>query len=246
MRRVKAWKVCKIDGIDAIALAACRFGWLRPHHVEHCDTQGLHECVLLGWLGVFGLCVAYAVPQIYGSQFFHVEPQLNVEIPDEVFLAVNPRGILIINPETKDVLVEHPYSEVRPDSCSLLRGTARSFRVSSVSESLGGLGLQHYWVHALLGAAALRHCKCHCVAWSFSPLFPGAHVGPLGHVIRAAHRQFAEADKVVLPDGAGQGNQRPCASVSSASWALCSLRALTPTHPPVQSLALVSWKLRHG
>ncbi len=53
-----------------------------------------------------------AITQIYGSQFFHVEPQMNVDIPDEVFLAVNPRGILIINPETKDVLVEHPYSEV--------------------------------------------------------------------------------------------------------------------------------------
>ncbi len=37
---------------------------------------------------------------------------MNVDLPDEVFLAVNPRGILIINPETKDVLVEHPYSEV--------------------------------------------------------------------------------------------------------------------------------------
>ena len=58
-----------------------------------------------------GFLWAFA-PQIYGSQFFHVEPQMNVDLPDEVFLAVNPRGILIINPETKDVLVEHPYSEV--------------------------------------------------------------------------------------------------------------------------------------
>ncbi len=50
--------------------------------------------------------------KIYGSQFFHVEPQMSVDLPDEVFLAVNPRGVLIINPDTKDVLSEYPYSEV--------------------------------------------------------------------------------------------------------------------------------------
>ena len=38
---------------------------------------------------------------------------MSVDLPDEVFLAVNPRGVLIINPETKDVLSEYPYSEVR-------------------------------------------------------------------------------------------------------------------------------------
>ncbi len=30
----------------------------------------------------------------------------------QVFLAVNPKGILIINPDTKEVLATHPYSEV--------------------------------------------------------------------------------------------------------------------------------------
>jgi len=41
--------------------------------------------------------------QVYGSSFFFVEPQLNVVLPEEVFLAVNPKGVLIINPETKEV-----------------------------------------------------------------------------------------------------------------------------------------------
>merc|ERR1712012_954799 len=36
----------------------------------------------------------------------------SVDLPDEVFLAVNPKGVLIINPESKEVLAEHPYSEV--------------------------------------------------------------------------------------------------------------------------------------
>lgn len=51
--------------------------------------------------------------QVYGSSFFFVEPQMNVDLPEEVFLAVNPKGILIINPDTKEVLATHPYSEVR-------------------------------------------------------------------------------------------------------------------------------------
>jgi len=50
--------------------------------------------------------------QVYGSSFFFVEPQMSVDLPDEVFLAVNPKGILIINPDTKEVLATHPYSEV--------------------------------------------------------------------------------------------------------------------------------------
>lgn len=50
--------------------------------------------------------------QVYGSSFFFVEPQMNVDLPEEVFLAINPKGILIINPETKEVLATHPYSEV--------------------------------------------------------------------------------------------------------------------------------------
>ena len=63
---------------------------------------------------------SYSPLQIYGSQFFHVEPQMSADLPDEVFLAVNPRGVLIINPETKDVLSEYPYSEVRHGWCAAL------------------------------------------------------------------------------------------------------------------------------
>lgn len=37
---------------------------------------------------------------------------MNVELPEEVFLAVNPKGVLIINPDTKAVLATYPYSEV--------------------------------------------------------------------------------------------------------------------------------------
>ncbi len=51
--------------------------------------------------------------KIYGSSFFFVEPQAaHTHLPEEVFLAVNPKGVLIINPETKEILAEHPYSEV--------------------------------------------------------------------------------------------------------------------------------------
>jgi hypothetical protein len=69
--------------------------------------------------------------QIYGSQFFHVEPQMNMDIPDEVFLAVNPKGILIINPDTKDILVEHPYSEVRQSPPRASSSLASSHLLSS-------------------------------------------------------------------------------------------------------------------
>jgi FERM central domain len=50
--------------------------------------------------------------QVYGSSFFFVEPQMNADLPEEVFLAINPKGILIINPETKEVLSTYPYNEV--------------------------------------------------------------------------------------------------------------------------------------
>ena len=50
--------------------------------------------------------------QVYGSSFFYVEPQMSADLPDEVFLAVNPKGILIISPESKEVLASHPYNEV--------------------------------------------------------------------------------------------------------------------------------------
>jgi hypothetical protein len=47
--------------------------------------------------------------QVYGSSFFHVEPQMNVELPPDVFLAVNPKAILIINAETKEVRRWGPF-----------------------------------------------------------------------------------------------------------------------------------------
>lgn len=50
--------------------------------------------------------------QVYGSSFFYVAPQMSAELPREVFLAVNPKGVLIINPDSKEVLATHPYSEV--------------------------------------------------------------------------------------------------------------------------------------
>ena len=50
--------------------------------------------------------------QVYGSSFFFVEPQMNADLPEEVFLAVNPKGILIIDPDSKEVLHTHPFSEV--------------------------------------------------------------------------------------------------------------------------------------
>ena len=50
--------------------------------------------------------------QVYGSSFFFVEPQMNSEMPEEIFMAVNPKGILLINPDTKEVLSTYPYSEV--------------------------------------------------------------------------------------------------------------------------------------
>lgn len=50
--------------------------------------------------------------QIYGSSFFFCEPQMSVDLPDEVFLAVNPKGILIINPDTKEIIKDYPYAEV--------------------------------------------------------------------------------------------------------------------------------------
>lgn len=50
--------------------------------------------------------------QVYGSSFFFVEPQMSLDLPEEVFLAVNPKGILIIDPDSKKVLGSYPYSEV--------------------------------------------------------------------------------------------------------------------------------------
>jgi hypothetical protein len=77
---------------------------IKKQHTAHAGKTGLKcETEYLAYVKDW---------QVYGSSFFFVEPQMNVELPDEVFLAVNPKGILIINPDTKEVLATHPYSEV--------------------------------------------------------------------------------------------------------------------------------------
>lgn len=50
--------------------------------------------------------------QVYGSSFYYVEPQMNPDLPDDVFIAINPKGILIIHPDSKEVLGSYPYSEI--------------------------------------------------------------------------------------------------------------------------------------
>jgi hypothetical protein len=48
--------------------------------------------------------------QVYGSSFFLVERQNSADLPADVFLAVNPKGVLIINPETRATIAFHPYN----------------------------------------------------------------------------------------------------------------------------------------
>eukprot|EP01029_Cantina_marsupialis_P015082 TRINITY_DN3303_c0_g1_i1.p1 TRINITY_DN3303_c0_g1~~TRINITY_DN3303_c0_g1_i1.p1 ORF type:complete len:930 (-),score=396.95 TRINITY_DN3303_c0_g1_i1:530-3319(-) len=50
--------------------------------------------------------------KIYGSSFFFVEPQMSSTLPPEAFLAVNPHGVLIINPDTKETLFDYAYAEL--------------------------------------------------------------------------------------------------------------------------------------
>jgi hypothetical protein len=50
--------------------------------------------------------------KIYGSSYFFVEPQNSRDFPSDVVLAINAKGILVVDPETKDFLAEYPYSEV--------------------------------------------------------------------------------------------------------------------------------------
>jgi len=50
--------------------------------------------------------------KIYGSAYFFVEPQNSRDFPSDVVLAINSKGILVVDPETKDFLSEYPYSEV--------------------------------------------------------------------------------------------------------------------------------------
>lgn len=50
--------------------------------------------------------------KIYGSSYFFVEPQNSRDFPSDVVLAINAKGILVVDPETKDFLSEYPYAEV--------------------------------------------------------------------------------------------------------------------------------------
>ena len=50
--------------------------------------------------------------KIYGSAYFFVEPQNSRDFPSDVVLAINAKGVLVVDPETKDFLAEYPYSEV--------------------------------------------------------------------------------------------------------------------------------------
>ena len=50
--------------------------------------------------------------KIYGSAYFYVEPQNTREFQSDVVMAVNSKGVMLVDPETKEVLAEYPYSEV--------------------------------------------------------------------------------------------------------------------------------------
>ena len=50
--------------------------------------------------------------KIYGSSYFRAEPKQNREFPHEVILAINAKGILIVDPQTREFLQEYPYSQV--------------------------------------------------------------------------------------------------------------------------------------
>jgi len=50
--------------------------------------------------------------KIYGSAYFWVSPHNNKDWPENVILAINAKGILVVDPATKDFLAEYPYSEL--------------------------------------------------------------------------------------------------------------------------------------
>lgn len=52
--------------------------------------------------------------KIYGSAYFLTRPQntRHTKFPPEVVIAVNAKGVLIVDPESKDFLKEYPYSEI--------------------------------------------------------------------------------------------------------------------------------------
>ena len=50
--------------------------------------------------------------KIYGSSFFSVIPQNVPDLPSPAFLAINPKAIVFLNPENREIVKEYPYSVV--------------------------------------------------------------------------------------------------------------------------------------
>jgi len=50
--------------------------------------------------------------KIYGSSYYFAEPQANRDLPKDVVLAINAKGVLVVDPSTKDFLSDYPYSEI--------------------------------------------------------------------------------------------------------------------------------------
>ena len=50
--------------------------------------------------------------QVYGSTFWHVQPQGTMEFPSHVIMAIHPKGVLIINPDTFEILKSYKYNEI--------------------------------------------------------------------------------------------------------------------------------------
>jgi len=67
--------------------------------------------------------------KIYGSAYFFAEPKQNRDFPNQVVLAINAKGILVVDPDTKSYLQEYPYSQVvtwghSPNSFVVVTGNA--------------------------------------------------------------------------------------------------------------------------
>lgn len=50
--------------------------------------------------------------KIFGSTYYFGEPQNNREFPPEVVLAINAKGILVVDPDSKEFLQEFPFQQV--------------------------------------------------------------------------------------------------------------------------------------
>jgi len=50
--------------------------------------------------------------KIYGSAYFYAEPKQNRDLPTQLVIAVNLKGLLLVDPDTKDFLQEYPYSQI--------------------------------------------------------------------------------------------------------------------------------------